>query len=146
MLIGLSTPWRHDAVTASMALTSSWDTTAILWDLEAAKPLRTFRGHTGTITSVALSSDGKRAVTGSADRTARLWDAESATTLQTFKGLGDFVRSVAINEDVSRILTLAGADRWPDVGPGVAILWDVTTGKALLKPSKGKAITSSLQR
>ncbi len=35
------------------------------------------RGHEGSILSVALSADGKRAVTGSTDKTIRLWNAET---------------------------------------------------------------------
>ena len=35
------------------------------------------KGHTGPVTSVAFSPDGKRVLTGSYDTTARLWDAET---------------------------------------------------------------------
>jgi hypothetical protein len=32
------------------------------------------KGHTGSVTSVAVSADGARIVTGSADNTARVWE------------------------------------------------------------------------
>ena len=49
--------------------------TARLWDLRnpGSSP-RILSGHTGTISSVALTPDGQWALTGSWDKTARLWD------------------------------------------------------------------------
>ena len=38
------------------------------------KKLQTFQGHTGEVTSVALSGDGKHLWTASPDGTTRLWD------------------------------------------------------------------------
>lgn len=39
------------------------------------------RGHTGPITSVAFSPDGKKVVTGSRDKTARIWRVASDALL-----------------------------------------------------------------
>jgi hypothetical protein len=39
------------------------------------KPRVTFRGHSRSVTSVALSADGRHVWTGSYDGTTRLWDA-----------------------------------------------------------------------
>ena len=35
----------------------------------------TLRGHTNSVTSVAISADGKRIVSGSWDKTVKVWDA-----------------------------------------------------------------------
>ncbi|MEP7285001.1 MAG: hypothetical protein ABI947_04445 [Chloroflexota bacterium] len=40
------------------------DRTAILWDVATNQPLRTFRRHTGAVSSVAFSPDGRAALTG----------------------------------------------------------------------------------
>jgi hypothetical protein len=44
------------------------------------------RGHRSGVSSVAVSSDGRRIVTGSSDKTARLWDAVTGQSLLELKG------------------------------------------------------------
>ncbi len=45
-----------------------------IWSLETLDEVLSLRGHEGTVTSVVLSSDLRRAVTGSTDQRFRLWD------------------------------------------------------------------------
>ena len=52
----------------------------------AESMVQKFQGHTGGLSSVALSGDGKRVLTGSDDNTAILWDAASGKKIQTFQG------------------------------------------------------------
>ena len=62
-------------------VTGSFDRTAILWDAETYKKLRTLKGHSGTVLSAALSADGGLVVTGSDDGSAIIWDGESGKML-----------------------------------------------------------------
>ena len=43
--------------------------------------MQTLDGHTGAVTSVALSQDGRRAISGSSDETLRVWDLENGKCL-----------------------------------------------------------------
>jgi WD40 repeat protein len=45
-----------------------------LWDAATGREKATLDGHTGKVTSVAISRDGKRVVSGSRDNTVKVWD------------------------------------------------------------------------
>ena len=46
-----------------------------LWDLNTGHPVRTFKGHTDRICSVAFSPNGATLASSSFDWTVKLWDA-----------------------------------------------------------------------
>ena len=51
------------------------DSTVKVWDSHTdGPPVRTFRGHTGLVTSLAFTPDGKKLVSGSRDHTVKVWD------------------------------------------------------------------------
>jgi WD40 repeat protein len=58
------------------------DSTVKVWDGRAGKLLRSFRGHTGLVSSLAFSPDGRRLYSGSRDTTVMVWDL---TTLSEHK-------------------------------------------------------------
>ena len=57
----------------SFSIPGTEDNIACLWDLKGNQ-LQLFKGHEGSINSVAFSPDGKMIITGSWDKTARLWE------------------------------------------------------------------------
>jgi guanine nucleotide-binding protein subunit beta-2-like 1 protein len=56
------------------ALSSSWDHTLRLWDLNSGQTTRRFVGHTSDVLSVSFSADNRQIVSGSRDRTIKLWN------------------------------------------------------------------------
>ncbi|KAJ5746704.1 hypothetical protein N7520_011886 [Penicillium odoratum] len=86
--------------------------------------LQILEGHSGTVTSVASSPDGRLLAFGSDDCTVRLWDAVTGTLLQTLRGYKGSPLSVAFSADSRRVASGA----WD----GTVWVWDTVTG-ALLK-------------
>ena len=86
-------------------VTSGQDDTARLWETEAGRLLRAFRGHVQNVRSVAISGNAKYVVTGSDDQTARLWEAETGKELRRFTGHAMAVNSVAITADGKYVVT-----------------------------------------
>jgi WD40 repeat protein len=116
-----------------VALVAGWFDRAA-W---AAEEVRRLEGHTDQLTSMALSPDGKLLVTCSDDKTVRLWQFESGNELRALRGSATFVLSVAISADGRRVLSGSGGEfRNRRFSPGSdrsVRLWDVETGKELLK-------------
>jgi WD40 repeat protein len=99
--------------------------------------VRRLEGHTDQLTSMALSPDGTRLVTGGDDKTVRVWQFESGKEQRVLRGSATFVLSVAISADGRRVLSGSGGEfknrRFSPGSDRSVRLWDVETGKELLK-------------
>jgi tricorn protease-like protein len=103
-----------------------------LWDVEKGQLVRTFRGHTNRVMSVAGSPDGKQALTGGEDKTVRLWDLATGKELLKLTGHGDWVMAVEFSPDGRQALSCSGGYWGPGWKTGTdktARLWDLRTGK-----------------
>jgi len=83
--------------------------------------IRTFSGHTDSVTSVVFSPDGRSALSGSWDKTLKLWDVATGKETRTFSGHTGGVRSVAFSPDGRSALS-GSADK-------TLKLWDLTAGR-----------------
>jgi WD40 repeat protein len=78
--------------------------------------IRRFRGHTGTIERLAVTSNGLSLLSASYDKSIRLWDIGSGKDLHTFTGHTEQVFNVAFQPDGKRF---ASCDT-----KGNIFLWD----------------------
>jgi WD40 repeat protein len=99
------------------------DKTIRLWDVKAGRPVHTFSGHAGLVTSIAFSSDGKIIASSSSDKTIRLWDVPTRKLVHTFEGHGGRVNSISISA-VGGLVASGSTDK-------TVRLWDMKAGKLL---------------
>jgi hypothetical protein len=92
--------------------------------------ISTLEGHSGLVTAVAMSGDGRRAVSGSRDKTLKVWDLATGQVLRTLEGHAADVTAVAMSGDGTRAVS-ASYDKTLRV-------WDLTTGE-LLRTLEGHA-------
>ncbi len=66
---------------------------------------RSFDGHTGRVTQLAWSDDGRRALSGSEDRTLRLWEVADGRPLLTLEGHEAVITALAVDWRHDRVLS-----------------------------------------
>jgi len=83
-------------------ITSSGDSTCILWDVETKTPKAIFNDHTGDVMSVSIYNERDTFVSGSCDATAKLWDhrqGQGKNCVKTFPGHESDINSVCFFPD-----------------------------------------------
>ncbi len=86
------------------AVSASSDNMLKVWNLESGECLCTLEGHTGSVTGVAVTPDGRRVVS-SGDETLKVWDLESGNCLRTLEGHTHWVNGVAVTPDGRRAIS-----------------------------------------
>jgi WD40 repeat protein len=77
-----------------------------IWDINAHKIVRTYKGHHATIWTASFSADGLYIVSGSWDHTIKIWDANVAgDAIKTFSGHNNDVSSVHFSPDGKSIIS-----------------------------------------
>lgn len=106
------------------ALSSSWDGTLRLWDLNKGVTHRRFIGHTKDVLSVAFSADNRQIVSGSRDRSIRLWNTlgECKFVIKD-EGHSDWVSCVKFSPTPENALIVTGG--WDKV----VKVWTLSTCK-----------------
>jgi WD40 repeat protein len=77
-----------------------------MWDAATGQATLTLR-HTGDVTSLAFSPDGKRLASGSLDKTVKVWDMATGEETLTLKRASQ-VMSVAFSPDGMRLASGGG--------------------------------------
>ena len=88
-------------ITDRQILTSSGDSTCILWDVETSAVKSTFDDHEGDVMSVSVQSDvdPNIFVSGSCDITSKVWDIRTGKCTMTFRDHESDINSVALGPD-----------------------------------------------
>ncbi|KAJ6522160.1 quinon protein alcohol dehydrogenase-like superfamily [Mycena capillaripes] len=115
-----------------------------IWNADTGEQIgAALDGHSDTVTSVAISADGKRVVSGSYDSTStaiRIWNADTGEQVTTApKGHSDKVTSVALSADGKRVIS--GSDDCS------VCIWNADTGEqvgAALKGHSGRVTSVAL--
>ena len=66
-------------------------------DAPSPEVIRTFSGHSGSITSLCFTPDGATLVSSSADKTVRLWNVSDGTCWKVLRGHESLISSVAVD-------------------------------------------------
>ena len=85
--------------------------------------VKIFKGHTGWVNSVCISSDEKTGLSGSQDGTMNLWDLSGGTCIKTLKGHTNFITSVSMSSDGTKGIS-GSRDK-------TIRLWDLTSGDCI---------------
>ncbi len=103
--------------------TGSMDTTVQLWDAVKNKKLRTFKGHTGWVTTVAISSDEKYMASGDTESIVRIWDTKTGSELAVLQDHKGCILALTFSPD-GKTLASASAD-------GTIQFWNPTSGELI---------------
>jgi WD40 repeat protein len=85
--------------------------------------VKTLKGHTSFVNSLAISPDGQILVSASADRTIKIWELAKGKELHTLRGHTSFVNYLTIGRDGQKLFS-GGADNSIKI-------WNLTTGQAI---------------
>ena len=112
-----------DGNTLATAKTSSFSVQ--LWDILGGKRLRMLTGHSGGVTDLAFSPDGRTLASSSSDKTVRLWNPRDGRQVAVLKGHTKEVTSVAF-DSTGTLLTSGSEDH-------TVRLWNIPAKRQLAK-------------
>ena len=98
------------------------DSTIRIWDCADGRLLRELKGHTGWVSEIAFTRDGRRLISSAADQTIRTWDTATWKQMRVLRGNTDEIGTVA--RDGSGQLVASGSR------DGKILLWEADEKEA----------------
>ncbi len=125
-----------DPAGTRLAVGSGFGNAAIIYNCKTGEQRAQLTGHTGGLSEVVFSPDGKQLATGGYDNTVRIWDAESGKP-------GPVLLHEAI---MDRLSFSPDSSRLATAGIGTAArVWEVKTGKLIDLPLKTQGMVRSVK-
>jgi WD40 repeat protein len=84
--------------------------------------IRSLKGHSGGVYSVAMSPDASTLVSSSSDQTVKIWDAATGALIRTLADV-EAGPAVAVSPDAAKIIT-GSSDH-------TVKIWDTQTGRLI---------------
>ncbi len=117
------------------AITAGDDSTVRVWDLVAARTVKTPAGHSAPVYALENLPDGRLSLSGSWDGTLKLWDLTNGKEITTLSGHSSGIVALAISADGQRAIS-GSRDHTLKV-------WDLPGGRELLSlPGHAGGITA----
>ncbi|HEX2954338.1 MAG TPA: WD40 repeat domain-containing protein [Bacillota bacterium] len=117
-------------------LSSSADSSIILWDIQSGNIIKKLEGHTKPVNEVIVTPDGESAISCSDDKSIDIWNLSTGKLLKTLIGHSEGVFCIAVTPDGKRLVS-GGAD-------SKIKIWDLETGtvkKQLWEGNRGAVRT-----
>lgn len=95
----------------------------IVWNLASGAQIKYLKRHDSGISSVCITTDGKRLIAGDFSGTIKIWDMANDSCVMTLRKHSVYTAALAVTADGNRLVSV-------DVGDHV-ILWDLSSGECL---------------
>ncbi len=95
-------------------------------DVATGRELDAWKGHAGTVLTIAISADGKTLASGGEDRTIRLWNTGTGAELARWEAHDDSVTALAFSPDGNTLVS-GSTD-------GTLKLWNLPSIRSQLAP------------
>ncbi len=130
------TPFEPSSEPALAALSALTPAATLLASARNSQPDfvldHTLKGHSGWVTGVAFSSDGRRLASGSWDQTVKFWDVPTGQELSTIGAKMKEVQAVALSHDGRWLAAENSSD--------TVTLWDAATSREIRTLSANKPL------
>ena len=93
--------------TSSNSIVGSDNNVIRMWNPTTGDKIRTFRGHSQSVISIAVNAQNNLMASGSSDKTIKLWNLSTGELLSTIKGHSGKVESLAFSRDGNMLVSSA---------------------------------------
>jgi WD40 repeat protein len=91
---------------ASYGGTANTNSSIVVWDTEKGQRLHSLGGHTGRITGLAFSPNGRRLASAGLDKVLVLWETTTGREILTIRGDAGFTGRLAFSPNGERLASL----------------------------------------